>query len=543
MKVILTLSLTLFLSLNPKAQTLNFLSQNSIGGSNDEDLEMYPSPLNDGYYFIGSSNSDISGNKTENSRGGDDIWIVKTDNNFNVIWDKTIGGSLNDNEIEVLLADDNFFITANSTSNISGEKTSNNFGSFDIWMICLDLNGTIVWQNQYGGTQYDACSSIIDYKPNSILIAATSNSYISGNKTVVPKGSYDIWLLEIDKTTGLILNQKDIGSSGKEFQPKLLKHYANNHIYIAFNFDWIAGSYIPGDLTDHDYIGGDARIVELDQNLNVIRDKSYGGSSREKNPQLIASNNAIFLFVESSSLISGNKTAAPQSLYGNWSSLPEGWLLKLDLNLDILWQKTYGGNSIEYVNGISQNGNGNLVLSLSSSSDSSGNKTSPTHGYKDAWLVITDPSGNILAQECYGGIDAESGIFIPFPNSTTELLLVASSNSDISGNKTVSSYGGSDCWIVKIDGSNFLNTEYLSGSNSTISVYPNPFIDFVNFDLGNLSEDVQLMIYSIDGKLVKEFDIQKGTNSIIWETSTDNEIFLYSILGKTVNHTGKIIKQ
>jgi hypothetical protein len=46
-----------------------------------------------GYILGGSSSSGISGEKTQNSRGNDDYWVVKLDENRNIIWDKTYGGT------------------------------------------------------------------------------------------------------------------------------------------------------------------------------------------------------------------------------------------------------------------------------------------------------------------------------------------------------------------------------------------------------------------------------------------------------------------
>lgn len=48
---------------------------------------------NGGYILGGYSNSNISGDKTENSKGFQDISIVKTDSLGNIMWQNTIGGS------------------------------------------------------------------------------------------------------------------------------------------------------------------------------------------------------------------------------------------------------------------------------------------------------------------------------------------------------------------------------------------------------------------------------------------------------------------
>ena len=83
-----------------------------------------------GYILGGYSYSNISGEKTENSRGGDDYWVVKLNSSGEIQWDKTIGGSDED---------DLWFSSTNQRwrlyfgwffySNISGEKTENSRGA------------------------------------------------------------------------------------------------------------------------------------------------------------------------------------------------------------------------------------------------------------------------------------------------------------------------------------------------------------------------------------------------------------------------------
>jgi hypothetical protein len=71
----------------------------------------------------GSSDSDISAEKTDNSRGNIDIWIIKIDQSGNIMWQKTFGGSNSDWVQSLIETPDGGYILAGSShSNISGKK-------------------------------------------------------------------------------------------------------------------------------------------------------------------------------------------------------------------------------------------------------------------------------------------------------------------------------------------------------------------------------------------------------------------------------------
>jgi hypothetical protein len=67
---------------------------NTIGGSAFDDVLLSVIQTSDGGYLLGGrSDSPASGDKTENSLGGNDYWVVKLDASGAVQWDNTIGGS------------------------------------------------------------------------------------------------------------------------------------------------------------------------------------------------------------------------------------------------------------------------------------------------------------------------------------------------------------------------------------------------------------------------------------------------------------------
>src|SRR5436190_679656 len=104
-------------------------AQKALGGS---DLDFFTSMAltKDGGRIAGGySISNISGQKTENSRGSFDYWIVKLDSANKIEWDKTIGGNSQDILTSLQQTSDGGYILGGSSfSNASGEKTQNSKG-------------------------------------------------------------------------------------------------------------------------------------------------------------------------------------------------------------------------------------------------------------------------------------------------------------------------------------------------------------------------------------------------------------------------------
>src|SRR6185436_13328161 len=84
------------------------------------------------------SNSDISGDKTEINLGVYDYWIVRTDSAGSIVWQNTIGGSDWEELRSMQITNDSGYILGGySRSNISADKNENSQGLFDYWIVKL----------------------------------------------------------------------------------------------------------------------------------------------------------------------------------------------------------------------------------------------------------------------------------------------------------------------------------------------------------------------------------------------------------------------
>lgn len=153
---------------------------------------------------IGFSNSNISGAKTENSNGEEDYWILKLDVNGNIEWQNTIGGADGDDPSAIIQTPDGgYFIAGYSYSNISGDKTENTVGPPDFWILKLNSVGIIEWQNNIGGTFGEILPHAFLNFDGSFFITGRSASDISGDKTENSRGKTDFWIIKHAPTLGL----------------------------------------------------------------------------------------------------------------------------------------------------------------------------------------------------------------------------------------------------------------------------------------------------------------------------------------------------
>lgn len=187
----------------------NIQWDNTIGGSGGDELWSISQTVDDGYILGGFSNSNISGDKTENCIGGMDYWIVKTDSSGNIQWQNTIGGNDEDKLFSISQTNDGGFICGGySLSNISGDKTENCIGGKDYWIVKIDANGNIQWENTIGGVYDDyifANNCIFQTTDGGYICGGTSNSNISGDKTENVVGKRDYWIIKLypDSVTGI----------------------------------------------------------------------------------------------------------------------------------------------------------------------------------------------------------------------------------------------------------------------------------------------------------------------------------------------------
>lgn len=187
----------------------NIQWQKSLGGSGIEECYSIHSTFDGGYIAAGYTNSNdgqVSGN-----HGNNDFWIVKLNATGNLLWQKCLGGTLNEVATVVLQNSSGRYVVG-GYSNSSNGDVSNNYGSSDYWMAILDSsNGNMISEKTYGGSNSEIVFDVLATANNGLLIAGGSNSNngdVNGNH-----GSEDIWLIKTDSIGNIVWSRTYGGTS------------------------------------------------------------------------------------------------------------------------------------------------------------------------------------------------------------------------------------------------------------------------------------------------------------------------------------------
>ncbi len=390
----------------------------------------------DGGFIMGSySFSNISGDKTQDSKGLSDFWVVKFDTYYNIQWTKTIGGNNNDRMFCIKQTKDNGYILGGvSSSNISGDKTENSKGGDDYWIVKLDISGNIQWDKTIGGNSSEYIKNIEQTSDGGYILGGSSTSNISGDKTENSSdlwGGNDFWIVKIDSNANV------------QWDKTLYGHDPDILADIKITSD---SGYILGGPSQQEYIPifhqlQDYWIIKLNKNGNIQWQKAIGGDGYDMLKCISTTNDGGFILCgRSNSNISDNKSENRHDAFG------DAWIVKLNSSGEIQWDKTLGNNVSETANYITQTSDGGYIIDGFISDNSS-----------RYWVTKIDSLGNVIWNDTIKGGNGELGNIIQI--SKNEYILLGTSSLGINNDKIEPSKGGFDFWLVKL----FINPKYITG--------------------------------------------------------------------------------
>jgi uncharacterized repeat protein (TIGR01451 family) len=453
MRVTLIAFFILFVFSISFAQVPSIKWQKTFGGGSYEYLGLYDTsrsthpkvmiPITSGGYLIGCSTSssdfDIVG-----GHGGLDIWLSRLDSLGNVIWKNCYGGSGNETLGSVTQIGDEGFILIGTTSSNNGDVLGNH-GLVDIWVVRLDMSGNVVWQKCFGGTSEDYGSFIDPTHDGGFILTGKTNSN-NGDITGL-HGSFDIWVAKLT-SSGNLSWQKCFGGTDEDRGFIIRETGSNNYILGTETFS------SNGDITGfHGPFGQDIWVALLDNLGTPIWKRALGGSNLEEFGDIEPTKEGGFIIAGGTSSNDGD--VSDIHVYG------DGWLVKLNSDGSLQWQKCLGGSDGEAFSHVQSLPDGGYIAignSYSTDGDISNNM-----GYYDSWIVKVNNAGVLQWSKCIGGSNIDLGgvIYAFGPNSYIALSTVYSSDKDVTGN-----HGSSDLWLTYLSWENAIKGTLYVDQNS-----------------------------------------------------------------------------
>jgi hypothetical protein len=412
-------------------------------------------------------------------------------------WELSLGGSGSDQLLKIVsVRDGGFLLAGTSSSMASGNKTVSTNGLGDYYVAKIDSNRNMLWQFSYGGTQHEELKSAIQTADGGYLLVGISQSGINGNKTAPNNGNYDIWVVKLS-ATGFKSWDRTFGGSQSDFAYDVKTTEDGSYLIVGSSL-----SMPDANKTSPNYGGYDYWIIKVNTSGVKIWENTYGGTSDESALRVATKSNGNIVLggysrsasgsgVKTSTQfgladywlveINGTGTLISQNSYGGTQDdifqdmiltsddnmiltgtsesgvsgnkttvnygLKDMWIVKAN-GASISWQKTYGTTSIDPSMCLKEASDGSYLIS-GSAAGISGNKTSIAFGSTDMWVISLEANGDEIIQESFGGINGEQANAMTY-TSDGGFIIAGFSQSTASGNKTTTNYGAEDYWIVKL---------------------------------------------------------------------------------------------
>lgn len=342
------------------AQETKILWQKDIQSSTQDFLTTMISTIDRQILLSGSSinikSQQLSTGNQQQNRGYD-YHIVKLDQQGNQLWEKYLGGTRHDYLMSSISTQDGgFAVLGTSFSNQSGDKKENNFGGSDVWLICLSENGEELWQKTLGTKSNDEASVIVQSTDLGFFAAGNIND----NRKLF--GSKDVFVSKLHKD-GKLKQTTIFGGNALDEVTDMISAPDGGAVLLVYSTS--------------------GKTNNLNNTNNNTTQNTHSNTQNENTIPEITSTVKTFI-------------GKSEDNYGSG----DYWIIKLDKNANVEWQKTYGGSGDDRPKTIANTQNGYIVAG-ESRSQSSGNKKENLKDGTDLWVINLDKSGNEIWQKSY----------------------------------------------------------------------------------------------------------------------------------------------
>jgi hypothetical protein len=263
--------------------------------------------------FINENGVFVFGSSWDKGFSNNDMRLTKMNSKGEEVWTNYYGDFHSDQGFGVIQCEDKGFALVGFT------KSRDGFG--DIYLVKTDERGEKLWENHFGSRYVDYGFSIVENRQNELIIAGTEGGFFNPTRTDFKNHDADISIVKTN-SMGELIWYETYGGDGHDWAKSIIQAPSGGYYVCGSTQSEGAGSF-------------DVFLMKIDENGNELWEKTYGGANYE--------------YGESIALTSGNSLyiAGTSSSYSN-NGKPDLYLIKTDLDGDLLWDKCYGTQHSDY---------------------------------------------------------------------------------------------------------------------------------------------------------------------------------------------------
>jgi len=285
-----------------------------------------------GYVLVGITEGFEEGNR--------DFWLVKTDSDGNMEWNKTYGGTKDDFAYSVVQTSDGGYA-------MEGYTNSFGAGGYDFWLVKTDSLGNMEWNQTYGGPSDDHAFSMVQTADGGYVLVGETESF--GAKFT------DFLLVKTDSFGKMEWNKTYDAIAGRDYAPYVIQSGDGGYALVGRTQSSVVEGY-------------DCWLIKTDSFGNIEWNKTFRVVG-DPHP------NSIVQTGDGGYAIAGG---------------PDYWLVKTDSSGNTEWNKTFTlSPKGDWCHCMIQTKDGSYLLV-------------GTKSYNLMALTKTDASGNLLWNQTYG---------------------------------------------------------------------------------------------------------------------------------------------
>lgn len=304
-----------------------------------------------GLAVIQASNGDyvIAGRSESGGTTGDDLYLVRTTRDGDLIWERLYGGDRAEVGNDVLETKDRGLLVVGSTA-------SSGAGQEDVYLVRTNAKGEKVWESTLGGTGSEVAYAVAHHPEGGFVVA--------GDTFLGDTGESDVYVARVNESGGAVWERSFGGDLG-DFARAVVPTLDNGFLVAGFTFSRGAG-------------GVDAYLIKIDGAGNLVWEQAYGTEGAEYVDSVVRASDGGFVLI-------GHQRPSRELVDGLY-------VVKTDCGGHLEWTQTYRARNASFGHDVLEVPGGGYLLV--------GQTTS--HFETDAFLLRIDALGRRMFRRSIG---------------------------------------------------------------------------------------------------------------------------------------------